>query len=89
AMENVFRNYRIELKDGTVHEGFKQSESRGKITLITMGGGSQTFPTNKIKNAGFIDGQSVMPEIATSLPPEQVASIIAYLKSIDGNKEAR
>lgn len=89
AMENVFRNYRIELKDGTIHEGFKQSESRREITLLTMGGTPHTYPIKTIKDAGYIDGQSVMPDITTSLAPKQIAAIIAYLKSIDGTKEGR
>ncbi len=83
AIENVFRAYRIETKDGQTAEGFKQSEVRGQISLVTMGGGTQSFPIKKIAKAGYIEGKSVMPEIAGGLDPAQIASIIAYLKSVD------
>ena len=84
AIENVFRAYRIETKDGKIHEGFKQSELRGVITLVLMGGASQAIPVKNIRTAGYVEGRSVMPDIAVGLTPEQIASIIAYFRSVDG-----
>ena len=86
AIENVFRSYQIETKDGKTFEGFKKSEVRGVITLLSMGGASQTFPIKNIKNAGYVEGRSVMPDLGAGLSPEQIASIIAYLKFVDEKK---
>ena len=88
AMENVFRAYQIETKDGVTHEGFKQNETRKEITLLGMGGAPQIYPVKKIKKAGYVEGRSVMPEIAAGLSAKQVASIIAYLRLEDGKSTA-
>ena len=82
AMENVFRTFRIVTKDGRTIEGFKQSETRRAITVLLMGGVPQVIPIREIKVAGYIEGQSVMPAITGGMPPEQVASIAAYLRSL-------
>ena len=82
AMENVFRTFRIVTKDGRTIEGFKQSETRRAITILLMGGVPQNIPIKEIKVAGYIDGQSVMPAITGSMTLEQVASIVAYLRSL-------
>ena len=47
-----------------------------------MGGVPQNIPIKEIKVAGYIDGQSVMPAITGSMTLEQVASIVAYLRSL-------
>jgi putative heme-binding domain-containing protein len=83
AMETVFRNYRVEAKDGTILEGFNQSEGRNSITLIAMGGANQVVPIKEIKSAGYIEGKSVMPDITGGMTPEQVASITAYLRTVN------
>lgn len=85
AIENVFRSYRIETRDGKTVEGFKQSEVRGVITLVTMGGAPQIFPLKNIKSAGYVEGRSVMPAATGGLSADQVASIIAWLRAVDGN----
>ena len=86
AMENVFRAFQIETKDGVTHEGFKQNETRKEITLLGMGGAPQIYPVKKIKKAGFVEGRSVMPEIAAGLSAKQVAALIAYLRAVDSEK---
>lgn len=82
AMENVFRNFRIIRNDGTTVEGFKQNENRHGVMLLMMGGVPQNIPMKDIKDAGYIDGQSMMPNLTGGMPPEQVASIVAYLRSV-------
>ena len=72
-MEGVFRNYRIETKDGATHEGFNQSETRDSITLLLMGGAQQVVPIKDIKAAGYIEGKSVMLNVTGGMTPEQVA----------------
>ncbi|MBL9190453.1 MAG: hypothetical protein JNK23_23435 [Opitutaceae bacterium] len=82
AVESVFRAYRIVTRDGRTLEGFNQGESRREITLRFMGGGTLTVPIKDIASAGYVDGQSVMPDLAAALPPESVASIAVYLRSL-------
>ena len=82
AIENVFRNFRVVTTDGTVIEGFKQGENRQGISLMLTGGVQQKVPAKSIKAAGYIEGQSVMPELLSGMDPEQVASIVAYLRSV-------
>jgi putative membrane-bound dehydrogenase-like protein len=82
AMENVFRTFRIVTKDGGTIEGFYQGETREAITLLLMGGVPQVIPIKNIERAGYIEGQSMMPDITGSMTPEQVASIAAYLRSL-------
>ncbi len=81
AAENVFRLYRITTKDGKTLEGFKASESATALTLQYMGGNTQDVPIDDIASAGYIDGRSVMPPLAANLSDEQVADLIAYLRS--------
>ena len=82
AMENVFRNFRVVRTDGTIIEGFKQNENRHGVMLLLMGGVPQSIPMKAIKSAGYIEGQSMMPYITGGMTPEQVASIVAYLRSV-------
>lgn len=82
AMENVFRNFRVIRMDGTVVEGFKQNENNNNIMLLMMGGVPQNIPVKSIKLAGYIEGQSMMPNLTGGMTPGQVASIVAYLRSV-------
>lgn len=82
AIEYVFRLFRIVTKDGRTVEGFKRSESKDSIAVLLMGGVPQVIPIKEIKQAGYIEGQSVMPNITGGMTPEQIASIVAYLRSV-------
>ena len=52
------------------------------ITLLTMGGARIEVPTSEIQRAGYIEGKSVMLDVTGAMSPEQVASIVAYLRSV-------
>lgn len=82
AMESVFRSFRIVTKDGVMLEGFNQGETAKEITLAMMGGAKLLTPIDKIKTAGYIEGKSVMPDITGGLPVDQIADIIAYLRTV-------
>lgn len=82
AVENVFRLYRVHLLDGNQVMGFRKSIDDKEITMMFMGGGTQTIPLNKIKSAGYIQGQSVMPALGAGFTVDQVADIVAYLKTV-------
>ena len=46
-----------------------------------LGGARIDVPTGEIQRAGYIDGKSVMLDLTGGLPPEQVADIVAYLRT--------
>jgi putative heme-binding domain-containing protein len=82
AIENVFRLYRVEQKDGAVLEGFRKSTSESELTLMFMGGGTKSIPYSAIKSAGYVAGKSVMLPLAAGLSDTQVADIVRYLKTV-------
>ncbi len=82
AIENVFRSYRIETKDGKIVEGFNQNEDGRTITLLSMGGAKHVVETKTIQSAGYIEGKSVMPDLTGGMTDKQVASIVAYLRTV-------
>ena len=82
ATEHVFRLYRITRKDGTTIEGFKRSETARDITILSMGGASSAIPIADIKSAGYINGKSVMPNLAAAMPDADVAAIVKWLLSV-------
>ncbi len=82
AMEEVFRLYRVEKKDGTLVEGFKRNEDAKELTLLLMGGGAVKVPIPEIAKAGYIQGRSVMPDLTAAMTAEQVASIAAWLRLV-------
>ena len=82
AMENVFRSFRVVTKKGATSEGFKLGETRRELSLQLMGGATQKFATKDIQSAGFIEGRSVMPDITGGMSVEQIAQIVAYLRSL-------
>jgi putative membrane-bound dehydrogenase-like protein len=79
AIENVFRLFRITTKTGETIEGFKQSEIRNRVSLLFMGGGEQGVPFPQIESAGYIEGRSVMPDLAAGMAPGDVADVVAFL----------
>jgi putative membrane-bound dehydrogenase-like protein len=82
ATEHVFRLYRITRKDGSTIEGFKRSETSRDITILSMGGASSSIPIADIKSAGYINGKSVMPNLAAAMPDADVAAIVKFLQSV-------
>ena len=82
AVEQVFRLFRIETTDGTKIEGFKKSETDKEVTVLLMGGVPQTVPVSKIKAAGYVAGKSVMLPLAGGLTDQQLADLVAHLKTL-------
>ena len=83
AIEQVFHLYRIETVDGEKFEGFKNKEDEKEMTIMLMGGATQSVPISKIKSAGYVANKSVMPPIATGFTDQQLADIVAYLRTND------
>ncbi len=83
AVENVFRTYHIETKDGEFYDGFFGDESANALTVRFPGGLQQVVPVKNIKVAGYIEGSSVMPEgMLDLLTDQQVTDVIRYVQSI-------
>ena len=82
AAETVFQLYHIEKKDGSVVEGFKRREDAGAITLLMMGGGAIQVPMGDIKEAGYREGRSMMPDLTAAMTVDQVAAVVAYLRTV-------
>ena len=82
AVENVFRLYRVETKDGGKFEGFKKNVDAKELTLMSMGGNAQAIPVASIKAAGYVQGKSVMPPFGAGMTDQQVADIVRYLKTV-------
>ncbi len=82
AVENVFRLYRVETKEGGKFEGFKKNVDAKELTLISMGGTAQAIPVASIKAAGYVQGKSVMPPFGAGMTDQQVADIVRYLKTV-------
>ena len=82
AAETVFQLYHREKKDGSVVEGFKRREDAGAITLLMMGGGAIQVPMGDIKEAGYREGRSMMPDLTAAMTVDQVAAVVAYLRTV-------
>jgi putative heme-binding domain-containing protein len=82
AVETVFRLYRVETNDGGKLEGFRKSADAKEITLMFMGGTTQTVPVAGVKNAGYVQGKSAMPPLGAGMSDQQVADIVRYLRTV-------
>lgn len=82
AVENVFRLYRVETKEGGKFEGFKKSVDAKALTLMFMGGTTHAIPTATIKAAGYVQGKSTMLPLGAGMTDQQVADIVRFLKTV-------
>ena len=83
AVENVFRTYHVETKDGESYDGFFGDESADALTVRFAGGAQQVIPVKDIKAAGYIEGSSVMPEgMLDPLTDQQIIDLIRYVQSL-------
>lgn len=83
AIEGVFRTYHVETTDGETYEGFFGDESGDALTVRFAGGTQQVIPVKSIKVAGYVDGQSVMPEgLLDALADDQIVDLVRYVQSL-------
>jgi putative heme-binding domain-containing protein len=76
-----FALYIIETKDGRVLSGLIASETAGNLVLKRADGGQEEVLRGDIKSLTS-PGISLMPEgLEAAITPQQMADIIAYLKS--------
>ncbi len=58
-------------------------ETADAPTVRFAGGTRQVIPIKNIKVAGYVDGQSVMPEgLVDALPDDQVVDLVRYVQSL-------
>ncbi len=75
-------NYNVALTDGRVLSGVIAEEGAGSITLKRAEGASDVLPRARIE-AIKSTGLSLMPEgLEANLKPEDLADVIAYVRSI-------
>jgi putative membrane-bound dehydrogenase-like protein len=83
AAEGVFNTYQVIKKDGSKIEGFRSNLTADNLTLTFMGGGTLDIPLVEIKEAGYIQGKSIMPDsITTEMSDQDYLDLISYLRSI-------
>jgi putative membrane-bound dehydrogenase-like protein len=84
-----YEAYTFAMTDGLVFSGFIISEGAADVHIRESSGVLRALKRADIEKRHRQES-SAMPEgIAASLTPEQLADLIAYLQSLDPNKEAR
>lgn len=82
AMEAGYRNYRVELKDGDILDGFFISEDESAILLRQPNLEDQRILKSKVRRAEFTQ-KSLMPEgLLDAMHPEDVRDLFAYLNTL-------
>jgi putative heme-binding domain-containing protein len=82
AMEAGYRKFRVETKDGEIHEGFLAQQDASGVLLRQPNAEPMRIPLANIKRAGF-QNVSIMPEgLLEALPPKHVSDLFAYLRSL-------
>jgi putative heme-binding domain-containing protein len=83
AVEGIFHSYKVIKKDGTELEGFRSDLSHKDLTLTFMGGGKLKISLSDIKQAGYINGKSLMLEnIHAGLNDQDMGDLISYLHTL-------
>jgi putative membrane-bound dehydrogenase-like protein len=81
AVEDKYRNYTIELKNGEQLSGILLNESGNSITLMTITGTEQPILRREISSMKT-DNRSMMPEgFESILKPQDISDLIAFLHS--------
>ncbi len=82
AMEAGYRNYRVELKDGDVMDGFLVSEDAEVILLRQPNKEDERLPKSKVARAEYTR-KSLMPDgLLDGMHPEDVRDLFAYLRTL-------
>jgi putative membrane-bound dehydrogenase-like protein len=78
-----FETYRFEMADGQVHVGFVVSEGAKTVLIRESTGVPLALPRDEIESRQRQD-RSAMPDgVVDTLTPEQLADLIAYLRSLE------
>ena len=82
AMEAGYRNFRIELRDGEILDGFLVKENDNAFILRQPNLQDHRVEKDRVRRFDFTQ-KSLMPEgLLDSLQPTDVSDLFAYLKSL-------
>ncbi len=82
AMENGYRIYRVELKNGDLVDALYVSEDKAALVVRMPGTDDRRIPKSEIRSAKYLR-RSLMPEgLLDAFTPEQVSDLFAYLKTL-------
>ncbi|MFM7101198.1 MAG: PVC-type heme-binding CxxCH protein [Verrucomicrobiota bacterium] len=83
AVETVFRPYQVELLEGDSHTGFLSDESAESLTLRFADATSRAIPFRAIREAGYLDGVSLMPDgLLDAMSPDEIADLVRYVQTL-------
>ena len=81
-MEAGYRKFRVETRDGEIHEGFLVQQDVSGVVLRQPNAEPMKTPAVNIKRAAF-QNVSIMPEgLLEALEPKQVSDLFTYLRSL-------
>ena len=82
AMENGYRIYRAELKNGDLIDAMFVSEDKDAVVIRMPGSEDRRLAKKDIRDAKFLR-RSLMPEgLMDVMTPEQVSDLFAYFKTL-------
>ena len=82
AMENGYRIYRVELKNGDLVDALFVSEDKDAVIVRMPGVQDRRIPRAEIRDAKYLR-RSLMPEgMLDTMSGEQVRDLFAYLKTL-------
>ncbi|HEV7402277.1 MAG TPA: PVC-type heme-binding CxxCH protein [Chthoniobacteraceae bacterium] len=82
AMENGYRIYRVELKNGDLVDALFVSEDKDAVVIRQPGTGDRRLPRAEIRDTKYLR-RSLMPEgLLETFTPEQVSDLFAYLRTL-------
>ena len=73
--------YQIDTKDGRVLSGLVSAESGDSVTLKMMGGVSETIQRSNIAKMVSTDRSLMPPGLEATITKEQMADLLAFLRS--------
>jgi putative heme-binding domain-containing protein len=81
-MEAGYRNFRVELRDDEILDGFLVSEDDATIVLRQPNLQDQRISKEQVRRAEFTH-KSLMPEgLLDAMPADDVRDLFAYLKTL-------
>ena len=82
AMEPGYRIYRVEMKNGDIHEGFLMSDDKDAVVLRMPGTEDRRISRRDVTRGTFLR-RSLMPEgLLDAMQPQDVSDLFAYLKTL-------
>ena len=82
AIEGGYRVYRIVKQTGLITEGYMYNKTGNGTTIAFMGGSTAFVPKEQILKENHVDGKSFMIPAFGNFSEQQMADLIAYIKTI-------